>query len=298
MILYIEYFMKRESFEVAKIQITEYLHKNKIGAYTSFDIEKIFNDKKEKWRIASYRTTKHFIRFLVDNNILELIKLKHLTKGSIKQIFIIPGADRFNIAQTIKKEGYISYYSALQIHQLTLQNPKSVYISFDKYGINEKGDYLLQEAVDNAFSKPQRQTSEIYLSEINDTRYYLIQKKTDSVDVGISINNGLRYTDLERTLIDVAIRPAYSGGVFEVLEAFINAKKSVDLDKLMNYLNQLDYIYPYHQLIGFYLEKAGYNNDLIVPFYLRKKDLKFYLTYNISKRRLDEKWNIYYPNGF
>lgn len=295
MILYI---MKKESFESARSQISSYLSDNEIGAYTFADIGKIFRAKKEEWKIANYRTTKHFMVFIENNKILQLIKLKHLTKGNIKQVFIIPGTNKFNIAQAIKKEGYISYYSALQIHELTLQNPKSVYISFDQYGVYDNADFLLQESVDSAFSKPQRQTSEIYKSEINDIRYVFIQKKTNSLLVGISKNNGVYYTDLERTLIDIIIRPAYSGGVFEVLEAYINAKDRVDLNKMIQYLKQLNYVYPYYQLVGFYLEKAGYNSTETELFYERKTDIKFYLTYNIANKKFDDKWNIYYPNGF
>jgi len=290
--------MRKESFELAKNKITSCLLKNKIGAYTSADIGKIFNKKRDEWEIASYRTLKHFMQFIENNKILELVKLKHLTKGNEKHVFIVPGTNKFNIAQTIKKSGYLSYFSALQIHQLTLQNPKSVYISFDQYGAYENADFLLQEAVDNAFSKPQRQTTEIYKSKIDDIRYTFIQKKTDSLLVGIAGNDSIYYTDLERTLIDIVIRPAYSGGVFEVLEAFIYAKEKVDLNVLIQYLDQLNYVYPYYQVIGFYLDKAGYDLKETNLFLDRKTDLKFYLTYNISNKKFDEKWNLYYPNGF
>lgn len=132
-----------------------------------------------------------------------------------------------------------------------------------------------QAAVDKAFSKPQRMTTEIYKSEEDSYRYTFLQKKTNSIDVGVKTIKKIRVTDLERTLIDIAVRPAYSGGVFEVLEAFKNALKDVDLNILDHYLNQLDYIYPYHQLIGFYLEKAGCNNKLLSLFLDKKRTSTF-----------------------
>lgn len=290
--------MKKESFEAAKDQIIDFLLDNPIGAFTSADIFSIFNKNRDVWKIANYRTPKHFFAFLEKSKILELIKLKHLTKGSIKEVFLTPGANKYQIAQTIKKDGYLSFYSASQIHQLTLQNPKSIYISYDKSGWQENDNDLLQKDVDNAFSKPQRQSSEIYKSGIDDTRYYLIQKKTDSLCVGVITKNGIKYTDLERTLIDISIRPAYSGGVFEILEAFINAKDRVNIDVVLQYLDHLDYVYPYHQVIGFYLDRAGYSIENTNLFLERKKDIKFYLTYNIANKKFDEKWNLYYPNGF
>lgn len=283
---------------MAKSQIVDCLMEGSLSAYTSADINSIFHRNKEKWKIASYRTVKHFIQFIENNNILTLIKLKHLTKGSVKQIFATPGSNKFDIAQTIKKEGYLSFYSACQIHQLTLQNPKSVYISYDKHGWHENTDLIEQADIDNAFSKPQRQSSEIYKSEIDDIRYVLVQKKTDSLFVGVTKDGNVHYTDLERTLIDITIRPAYSGGVFEVLEAYINAKGRADLNRVIQYLDHLDYVYPYYQLVGFYLDKAGYAEEDLSLFLERRKDLKFYLTYNIVNKKLDQKWNIYYPNGF
>jgi predicted transcriptional regulator of viral defense system len=105
------------------------------------------------------------------------------------------------------------------------------------------------------------------------------------------------YTDLERTLIDISIRPVYSGGVFEVLGAYESAKNMLDVKKLKKYLEKINYTYPYHQVIGFYLDKAGYPpNDL--ELFKNNIDYKFYLTYNIKKPNYDDNWKMYYPKGF
>ena len=64
-------------------------------------------------------------------------------------------------------------------------------------------------------------------------------------------------TNIERTLIDIAVRPVYSGGVFEVLKAYKMAKDKVSINKLAAYLKKIGYVYPYHQVVGFYLEKSG-----------------------------------------
>lgn len=205
----------------------------------------------------------------------------------------------FQKGLTIKKDGYISYFSAMQVHQITLQIPKTIFISFDQYGSYPSlKNELEQSAVDKAFAKPQRTSSEIYKSSADGYRYTFIQKKTHSIDIGVVSTDGLRITDLERTLIDIAVRPAYSGGVFEVFEAFKSALEKVDVEKMNEYLNQFDYTYPYHQLIGFYLEKAGYSKDQFANFLEKKSNIKFYLTYNMSKMKFDETWNLYYPMGF
>ncbi|MFK7050973.1 hypothetical protein FLACOL_00164 [Flavobacterium columnare] len=292
--------MRKESFKSAELAITKYLYEDGIKAYTTFDITKIFETKRDEWNIADYRNQFHFMKFLQDENMLKDHKLKHLATGKIKQIFAEPDASSLNIALSLKKGGYLSNYTAMQIHQLTLQIPKSIYISFSKsqnIHLNYNQNDLDQKSIDNAFSKPQRVTSEVYKSEIDNIRYYLIQKAFTETNVGLTFENGFLYTDLERTLIDIAIRPAYSGGVFEVLEAFEIAKDKIDIYKLNKYLEILNYIYPYHQLIGFYMDRAGYDEEILDAF-KKKSDFNFYLTYNMSNKEYDEKWKIYYPKGF
>lgn len=294
--------MRKESFEAAKELIKDNLYSDNIKAYTTYDIKNIFSLNRSDWKIAGYRTPDQFMSFLENKKIIKILKLKHQSTGSIKKILTEPDATKQNIALTIKKDGYLSNYSSMQIHQLTLQIPKSLYISFNKgldtKDIKKSENEITQENIDIAFSKPQRITSEVYKSELDNTRFYFIQKAHKEKNIGILSNDNYSYTDLERTLIDIAVRPAYSGGVFEVLNAFEIAKENVDINKLNTYLLELDYKYPYHQVIGFYMSKAGYTDEKISLFsnYLSKYD--FYLTYNISNKEFDSKWKIYYPKGF
>ena len=300
--LKINVIMRKESFEAAQELIKDNLYSDNIKAYTTYDIKNIFSLNRSDWKIAGYRTPDQFMSFLENKNIIKILKLKHQSTGSIKKILTEPDATKQNIALTIKKDGYLSNYSSMQIHQLTLQIPKSLYISFNKgldtKDIKKSENEITQENIDIAFSKPQRITSEVYKSELDNTRFYFIQKAHKEKNIGILSNDNYSYTDLERTLIDIAVRPAYSGGVFEVLNAFEIAKENVDINKLNTYLLELDYKYPYHQVIGFYMSKAGYTDEKISLFsnYLSKYD--FYLTYNISNKEFDSKWKIYYPKGF
>lgn len=55
----------------------------------------------------------------------------------------------------------------------------------------------------------------------------------------------------------------------------------------------MHYIYPYHQALGFYLEKAGYEKQALVPFLKMKQVHKFYLTYNMRFTEFDPRWNLF-----
>jgi len=107
----------------------------------------------------------------------------------------------------------------------------------------------------------------------------------------------LPITSMERTLIDIAIRPNYSGGVNEVLNAYQMAKGRFSVNRLVATLKAMKYVYPYHQVIGFYLERAGYKKELIRLLEKIPIDYKFYLTYQIKNKDYSKKWNLYFPKG-
>ena len=44
--------------------------------------------------------------------------------------------------------------------------------------------------------------------------------------------DGLAITNIERTLIDATVRPLYSGGVYEVFEAYRRAAEHISVNKL------------------------------------------------------------------
>lgn len=292
--------MRKESFDNALPQIEKYFSRLDAEAFTTNDLATIFEGNRLQWKIAAYRSVKDFIKFLSEKDILQVKKLKHLTTGSIKTVLSKKDSSYYDIGLTIKKDGYLSNYTAMALHELTLQIPKTVYVSYMKNEVVAGNDNfnLTQASIDSAFSKPQRQTSEIYKSEVDGYRLYFIQKNYSPVNIGVKSTKNLRFTDLERTIIDITVRPAYSGGVFEVLEAYVSAKKKIDPVRLLNYLNELNYIYPYHQLIGFYLDKAGYGKNVLELFATKISNYDFYLTYNISNKEYDKKWRIFYPKGF
>jgi predicted transcriptional regulator of viral defense system len=108
----------------------------------------------------------------------------------------------------------------------------------------------------------------------------------------------LRYTGLERTLIDIAVRPFYAGGVFEVAKAFEHSKDRLSVNTLAAMLQRMAFGYPYHQVIGYYLERAGYKTSLVELFHRMPMERDFYLTYNMGKTSFNRRWRLHIPEGF
>ena len=201
--------------------------------------------------------------------------------------------NEYDYAAACSRSSHFSHYSALFLHNLTLQIPKSMYLTIERNTF-QNNYYITQDNIDKAFKNRPRVSSNT--RRIKRNQIYIINGR-NSDKLGIIHQNGIQFTDLERTLIEIAVRPFYAGGVTQVLEAYIKAKTKVDIDKLYNYYNKLEYTYPYHQVIGFYLDRAGYQNDKIISFVNMEKKFTFYLTYNMNVTSFSEKWNLFYPIG-
>jgi hypothetical protein len=126
-------------------------------------------------------------------------------------------------------------------------------------------------------------------------------KQTGNLGVVVlpdSQGDTLRVTGLERTLIDIVVRPEYSGGPYQVLEAYKSAKNKMSVNTLLATLKKLDYMYPYHQAIGFYMQKAGYEPDRLMRIHRLGMEHDFYLAHSIGETTYDPMWRLHYPKGF
>jgi hypothetical protein len=98
-------------------------------------------------------------------------------------------------------------------------------------------------------------------------------------------------------LVDISVRPSYAGGVNTVLDAYRKARDKISVSLLAEMLSNLQYKYPYHQAMGFYLERTGaYSDPEIALFRATKTDYDFYLTHNMKMTTYSEKWRLYYPS--
>jgi predicted transcriptional regulator of viral defense system len=103
-------------------------------------------------------------------------------------------------------------------------------------------------------------------------------------------------TDRERTLIDVIVRPAYAGGIERVIDAYTRGGNGVDVDHMIDLLRRIDHAYPYHQAIGFLLERAGLPDADCQKFEALGKDFDFYLDYGMKRSSFNKKWRLHYPS--
>lgn len=271
-------------------------------------ISNFIEENKSEWSIPQKTSVSELLIFLKKENVLNELTIKLPRRSTARYTWGSPSV--YEIALSLNNNSYLTHYSALFLHGLTHNVTKTIYTNMEQgyryhsnYDDDDEENQMKQKDIDLAFSRPMRQTNQIAHFEFNDTKYqvYMLNgKRHERLGVKeMEIDGGrLPITDIERTLIDLVVRPSYGGGVDEVLDAYIAAKGKISVNKLVSYLKKMDYKYPYHQLIGFYLEKAGYKVDILKL--LKQFEIKydFYLTYQMKEKAYSDTWKVYYPRGF
>jgi hypothetical protein len=62
-------------------------------------------------------------------------------------------------------------------------------------------------------------------------------------------------------------------------------------------LQHLDYIYPYHQAIGFYMQKAGFDETSLAELRAIGFRYDFYLAHGLENPVYDANWRILVPRS-
>lgn len=284
--------------QIAKRDIIAEFDENAAKVMSARQISSILAAKRQFWRLAQKTTVPDFIQFLTKSTKLREVRLESLAYDSLIR-YIWGDASPFEIALSVKPNAYLSHGTAIFLHNLTNELPRTIYVNQEQSVKPAPQGQLTQESLDRAFGNKQRTSNLIYQYE--DTQIVVIAGKfTEQLEVGElsgPLGETVAATKLERTLIDSTVRPAYAGGVSHVLEAFGTARPMLSTNVLMATLKRLDYVYPYHQAIGFYMKRAGYEESR----YSRLKELglrfDFYLAHGLTDTAYDEEWRLFYPKG-
>ena len=262
------------------------------------DIGALLERDREFWRLTKSTTVRAFITYLIETGKLQRVHLPLPHRA--ETLFVWREASPFAIACAAKRGGYLCHYSAMRHHELTLQMPETYYVNHEQRPLPPPASGLTQRAIDNAFRGQQRQTTNF--CDFLGKRLCLVNGKHTGrlgvVEATDQFGQPYSVTGLERTLIDITVRPSYAGGVSEVLEAFRSAADRVSLNRLAALLEKMDFVYPYRQAVGFYLDRCGaYEASRVALFRQSPFEFDFYLTYGMKQTEYSADWRIRFPAG-
>ncbi len=290
--------MRISRLKIAKSDIQKYFENLPSNVLTRAQIDKILLENRRFWRVTASTTVQKFIEFLLKETKLKIIKFKFPSRTMDRYIW--GDASTFEIVASLKSEAYFTHYTAMYLHELTEQIPKTLYINYEQLPKPKGTGRLIQQRIDSAFRRPWRTTNNI--SSYKGYKICLLNGmftgKLGVIETYGQNGDKIYVTNIERTLIDIAVRPVYSGGIFQVLKAYRLTHSKVSINKLSAMLKKLNYIYPYHQVIGFYLEKAEKYKTSQINL-MKKFDMKydFYLTHQMKKMSYSKNWRLYFPEG-
>jgi predicted transcriptional regulator of viral defense system len=228
--------------------------------------------------------------------IVSAYTLKFPSRNVVRYVWGDPSP--YEVAQSIDQHGYFSHFSAMRFNGLTDQIPKIVYFNIEQQ-MRAGGGELEQTAINRIFKGKCRVTNNI--ADYEGTKITVLNGSNTGC-LGVVETEfektTLRVTDIERTLIDAVVRPIYSGGIFEVLNAYRAAREKASIPRLAEMLVRLNYTYPYHQVIGVYLEKAGYKEEDLDLMQKPPIEFDFYLDYAMRQTEYNSRWKLYVPKGF
>lgn len=293
--------MNRSRIQIAKPDILAFFAAQPRKVFKLRELGAFLSAERSSWRLAQSTTVDVFLKFLMKSG--ELKKYAFEFPNRPETLYVWGEVPMLEMLQHLKAKSYFSHYTAMRLHGLTEQVPKTVYISHERSELSATNASALdQAAIDEAFRRPARVSNNAV--DFGTQRIVLLNSAFTDMEGVIPHSAGqgsmalVQVTNMERTLIDAAVRPAYSGGVYEVAKAFEQAKETVSVNALGAMLKKLAFGYPYHQAIGFYLERAGYRSSALELMRRFPMKFDFYLTHDMAETKYNKAWRLHIPKGF
>lgn len=291
--------MGKSRLDLARKDIVIVLEEDERSVFSLKDLGEILRFNFDNWRLAMHTSRSLFVDYLCKKKILQKITLKFEDGDTATRYGLKGHFSTVELFLSLATNTYLSHYTAMGYHQLTQQIPKTYYVNRELTPKGISPNTLTQGAIDSAFAKPPRVSHKI--AKYKGDRVVMLNSKHTG-DLGI-VNElwddrFVRMTNLERTLIDCAVKPEYAGGVYEVAKAFKIAKDRASSNKIYATFKKLDYIYPFHQVLGFYLELAQFDSVIIKRLAELPMPHKFYLAKGMQDPDYSEKWKLFHPKSF
>jgi predicted transcriptional regulator of viral defense system len=261
------------------------------------EIRKIISDERKSWKLPATGQNQ-IVQAITNKSPLKEVTLDFPYRPA--QRYVWGEVTTFELAQSLHETGYFSHQTALHLHGLTTQTPRTIYLNIEQPK-KAGGGTLTQAGIDRAFSGSCRKSTNV--ADHRDLSICILNG-ANTANLGVTEINTpdnssrIRVTDTERTLIDATVRSIYAGGISEVAKAFKRARDRVSAKKLAAYLRKLNYTYPYHQSIGFYMQRCGYKQTQIAFIREFEIEFDFYLDYRLKETDYNKEWKLKIPKGF
>lgn len=289
--------MAKSRLVLAKEDILSIFSRAPQKVYSHAQLANVFFQNRDAWHLANHTTLRDFVSFLTKHGDLRVHKFRSETYGQEITRYSWGEASYLELAILLKSRAYLCHATAVMLHGLAKLSPKTIHLNVEQSVKPSSHGSLTQDGIKRAFSGKQRQSNLIYTC--NGVSVIMISGKNTNrlgvEEIAGPASEPLQVTNLERTLIDIVVRPAYAGGTSQILKAYRAAKDRMSVDQLLAILKKLDYVYPYHQPIGFLMQKTGYPEKSCAKVRALGLNHDFYLAHGLQQPEYSKDWRLFYP---
>ena len=280
--------MKQDYFTLNKHEILRTIQKYEF--LSQEQLKEILEQLKDKSLVSSSLSYNSFLLKLIDKGLIQ----KSITiRGHIKTRYTF--SQDFNIydfCNSLEKNSFFSMSTALNLQGLSDFRSDYIFVSKERSTRIEQGSITLnQENIDNAFSKKPRRTNAY---DKIDNHIVVLLEANNTDGFGIVEYDRYRVSSINRAFVEMITNIHYFQSSQNLIQVLENIKNRLDIDKIYTIIEKFDFIYPYFQLAGFYLEKIGFPKVELEKFYTKRSELNFYTQKNKNQYGFDGYWKIYY----
>jgi len=280
--------MRQDKYTKNKEKILEYIRN--YGVFSFEQIYIILENLKDKNLVQQGMSSNMFYSKLLEDGLISYT----VTFRNIQKIRYTLDKE-FNIydfACSLENKSFFPMFTSLNIQGLSNYRSNFVFISRER---KERNNFtsrsLTQDAIDKAFSSNPRRTKAHDV--ING--YNLVSLESNNTEgIGIINYKGYRVSSINRAFVEIISNIHYFISPNNIINEFKIIKNKLDIDEILKIIEKFDFVYPYYQLAGYYLEEIGFTKNELFKFYSKKSDLIFYTVKNKEKYEFNEYWNIKY----
>ena len=239
--------------------------------YEDFLKLEVFNFKDASDVVGRAENTKVLLNAYVEKGFIKRIRRDLYCAVNLENRDAM--ANRYIIGSKINKKAYLSHHSAFEIHGFAHQVSSTIYVESS----NRFNDFSYEGI-----------------------EYKYVGKGIKEGLVKHSLNEKVKMTDLERTIIESLKRLDYCGGIHE-LDEILRICPILDQEKLLEYLKKYDLQYLYKKA-GYFFERYSESLSITKEFLaaLEKKvgKTKKYISEEAKNGngKLVKRWGLIVPS--
>lgn len=260
------------------------------GYMTEDKLFELLDELKENKLVSSNLNRKAFyLKLLDDGLIANSITIRDITKTrySFNKEF-----NFYDFAYSLEKDCFFPMFTSLNIQGLSSFRNNFIFISKErKTRVNFSFKNITQASIDKAFkNKPKRTKAHANIEGIN----IVMLESNNTEEIGIINYNGYRISSINRAFVEIISNIHYFKTPNDVISEFKKIKEKLDIKRIFNIIEKFDFVYPYYQLAGYYLEQIGFTRNELIDFCNKKSNLKFYTMKNKENYSFDSFWDVFY----